>query len=39
MAKTRTQEQDPTDEVESNEMCLNEYKAKYESGWRPEWLK
>ena len=34
-----TQEQGPTDEVGSNEMCLNEYKAKYETGWRPEWLK
>lgn len=33
------QEKDPTEEVGSNEMCLNEYKAKYEIGWKPEWLK
>ena len=23
----------------ANELCLNDYRAKYESGWRPEWLR
>lgn len=32
------QEREPDSDVGSNEMPLNEYKAKYESGWRPEWL-
>lgn len=32
------QEEFPDDDLGPNYMSLNEYKAKYESGWRPEWL-
>ena len=32
------QEVTPDDDLGANGMSLNEYKAKYESGWRPEWL-
>ena len=32
------QETDPDYAVGANHMSLNEYKEKYESGWRPEWL-
>ena len=33
------QEDDPDFDVGANEYSLNEYKAKYESGWRADWLK
>ena len=33
------QENHPDEDIGANEMSLNEYKAAYESGWRPEWLK
>ena len=32
------QEIDPEYEFGLNNKCLNEYKAAYESGWRPDWL-
>lgn len=32
------QEDYPDDDLGPNNMSLNEYKAKYESGWRPDWL-
>ena len=33
------QEKNPDNDAGPNDgMTLNEYKAKYESGWRPEWL-
>lgn len=32
------QEVEPDDDVGANMMSLNEYKAKYESGWRADWL-
>ena len=34
-----TQTRDPDFTGGANGMSLNMYKAKYESGWRPEWLK
>lgn len=32
------QTEDPYEEAGANMMSLNEYKAAYESGWRPDWL-
>ena len=32
------QERNPDDTEGANEMSLNEYKARYEAGWRPDWL-
>ena len=32
------QEENPDEENCANEMSLNQYKAAYESGWRPDWL-
>lgn len=32
------QEENPDFGCGANEYSMNEYKAKYESGWRPEWL-
>lgn len=32
------QEEAPDDDLGANGMSLNEYKADYESGWRPVWL-
>ena len=32
------QEANPDEENCENEMSLNQYKAAYESGWRPDWL-
>ena len=32
------QEKYPNDDLGVNGMSLNEYKAAYESGWRPDWL-
>lgn len=31
-------EDDPTEETGANEMSLAEYRAKFTSGWRPDWL-
>lgn len=31
-------EDDPNDETGANDLNLNEYRARYEAGWRPEWL-
>lgn len=31
-------ENDPNEDTGANEFSLAEYRAKYESGWRPEWL-
>ena len=32
------QEENPDEENCANEMSLNQYKAAYERGWRPDWL-
>ena len=32
------QELTPDDDLGANCLSLNDYKADYESGWRPEWL-
>ena len=32
------QEDEPDYEVAPNFMSLNQYREKYESGWKPEWL-
>ena len=29
---------DPNEELGPNYMSLNEYREKYQNGWRPEWL-
>ena len=29
---------DPDFDVGANEFSLNEYKAKYQRGWRPDWI-
>ena len=34
-----SQEKYPDDDLGPNLMSLNEYKEKYDHGWRPEWLK
>lgn len=32
------QEKNPDDDLGVNMVSLNEYKSKYESGWRADWL-
>ena len=32
------QEEFPDEDGGANEMSLNEFKAKYESGWRADWI-
>lgn len=32
------QEENPDEDCLANEMSLNEYRAAYERGWRPEWI-
>ncbi|MCD8379152.1 MAG: hypothetical protein LUC95_02250 [Lachnospiraceae bacterium] len=33
------QEENPDEDVGANEYSLNVYKDKYDSVWRPDWLK
>ena len=32
------QERHPNEDYGANEMSLTEYKAKYDAGWRADWL-
>ena len=32
------QEENPQEDTGANEMCLNDYKTAYKSGWRPDFL-
>jgi len=32
------QADNPDEEMCANELSLNQYKAKFESGWKPDWL-
>lgn len=31
-------ENDPSEETGANPMSLSDYKAKFASGWKPEWI-